>query len=95
MQRLSGNGIAFAEINGELVEYELQPGQQMIVDTGYVAGYESSVSMDIVQVKGLKNKLLGGEGIFNTVLTGPGRIWLQTMPLSSIASAIQPYIVTA
>lgn len=95
MQRLSGNGIAFAEINGELVEYELQPGQQMIVDTGYVAGYENSVSMDIVQVKGLKNKLLGGEGIFNTVLTGPGRIWLQTMPLSSIASAIQPYIVTA
>lgn len=95
MQRLSGNGIAFAEINGELVEYQLQPGQQMIVDTGYVAGYESSVEMDIVQVKGLKNKLLGGEGIFNTVLTGPGRIWLQTMPLSAIASAIQPFIVTA
>ena len=95
MQRLSGNGIAFAEINGELVEYQLQPGQQMIVDTGYVAGYESTVEMDIVQVKGLKNKLLGGEGIFNTVLTGPGRIWLQTMPLSAIASAIQPFIVTA
>lgn len=94
MQRLSGNGIAFAEIDGELIEYELKAGQQMIVDTGYVAGFESSVSIDIQQVKGLKNKLLGGEGLFNTVLTGPGRIWLQTMPLSGLASAISPYIVT-
>ena len=94
MQRLSGNGIAFAEIDGELVEYQLQPGQQMVVDTGYVAGYESSISLDIVQVKGVKNMLLGGEGIFNTVLTGPGRIWLQTMPIPSVAYAIQPFIVS-
>ena len=95
MQRLSGRGTAFAEIDGELVEYNLRAGQQMIVDTGYVAGFESGVSIDIQQVKGMKNKLLGGEGFFNTVLTGPGRIWLQTMPISGVARAIQPFIVTA
>ena len=94
MQRLSGSGIAFAEVDGELVEYALAPGQQMVVDTGNVLGFESSVAIDIQQVKGLKNKLLGGEGFFNTVLTGPGKIWLQTMPISGVASAIQPFIVT-
>lgn len=94
MQRLSGNGIAFAEVDGELVEYTLAPGQQMVVDTGNVLGFESSVAIDIQQVKGIKNKLLGGEGFFNTVLTGPGKIWLQTMPISGVASAIQPFIVT-
>ena len=66
----------------------------MIVDTGNVLGFEPSVSIDIQQVKGIKNKLLGGEGFFNTVLTGPGKIWLQTMPISGVASAIQPFIVT-
>lgn len=92
MQRLSGSGTAFVEVDGELVEYDLAAGQQMIIDTGNVLGFESSVSIDIQQVKGLKNKLLGGEGFFNTVLTGPGRIWLQTMPISGVASAIQPFI---
>ncbi len=94
MQRLSGTGIAFAEIDGEMIEYDLQAGQQLVVDTGYVAGFESSVSMNIQQVSGLKNKLLGGEGLFNTVLTGPGRVWLQTMPIYGVAGAIAPYIVT-
>lgn len=94
MQRLSGSGTAFVEVDGELVEYTLEPGQQMIVDTGNVLGFEPSVSIDIQQVKGIKNKLLGGEGFFNTVLTGPGKIWLQTMPISGVASAIQPFIVT-
>lgn len=92
MQRLSGNGMAFVEIDGELVEYELAAGQQIIVDTGNVAGFEVGVQLDIQQVPGLKNKLLGGEGLFNTVLTGPGKIWLQTMPISSVAGAIRPYI---
>ena len=94
MQRLSGSGMAFAEVDGELVEYTLAPGQSMIIDTGNVLGFESSVSIDIQQVKGLKNKLLGGEGFFNTVLTGPGRIWLQTMPVSGMASALRPYFPT-
>lgn len=92
MQKLTGNGIVFAEVDGELVEYTLAPGEQMVVDTGYVMGFELSVSMDIQQVKGLKNMVLGGEGLFNTVLTGPGKIWLQTMPISGVAAAIQPFL---
>lgn len=94
MQRLSGSGMAFAEIDGELVEYDLAPGEEMIVDTGNVAGFEPGVSIDIRQVAGIKNKLLGGEGFFNTVLTGPGKIWLQTMPVSGVAEAIRPFIPT-
>lgn len=94
MQRLSGNGIAFVEIDGELIEYELQAGQQLVVDTGNVAGFTPGVQMDIQQVPGLKNKLLGGEGLFNTVLTGPGRVWLQTMPICNVAASIRPYIPT-
>ncbi len=94
MQRLSGSGMAFAEIDGELVEYDLAPGQQIVVDTGNVAGFSVGVQMEIRQVPGLKNVLLGGEGLFNTVLTGPGRIWLQTMPISSVAGAIRPFIPT-
>ena len=94
MQRLSGSGIAFAEIDGELMEYDLKPGQQIVVDTGNVAGFTPGVQMDIQQVPGMKNKLLGGEGLFHTVLTGPGRVWLQTMPISNVAMAIRPYLPT-
>lgn len=74
MQRLSGHGTAFIEIDGDLVEYDLRPGEQIVVDTGNVAGFTTDVKMEIRQVPGLKNKLFGGEGLFNTVLTGPGRI---------------------
>ena len=94
MQRLSGRGTAFVEIDGDLVEYELQPGQQLIVDTGNVAGFSSTVRMDIQSVSGAKNVLFGGEGLFNTVLTGPGRVWLQTMPIYNVANALRPYIPT-
>ena len=92
MQRLSGHGMAFIEIDGELIEYNLVPGQQIVVDTGNVAGFESTVTMDIRQVPGMKNKLLGGEGLFNTYLTGPGRVLLQTMPISTVASVVAGYI---
>lgn len=95
MQKLSGQGMAFVEIDGELIEYELASGQQIIVDTGNVAGFEAGVSIDIRQVAGLKNKMLGGEGFFNTVLTGPGKIWLQTMPISGVADAIKPFLPTS
>ena len=94
MQKLSGSGTAFIEIHGELVEYELQAGQKLVVDTGNVAGFESTVAIDIQKVPGVKNMLFGGEGFFNTVLTGPGKIWLQTMPIVNVAGAIQPYIIT-
>ena len=88
MQKLSGQGIVFLEIDGSVVEYELGAGQQMVVNTGHVAMLDASCSMDVQQVKGVKNVLFGGEGLFNTVITGPGRVVLQTMPLSSFVSNI-------
>ena len=94
MQRLSGSGMAFAEIDGELVEYDLKPGEQLLVDTGNVAGFTTDVKMEIREVPGLKNKLLGGEGLFNTLLTGPGEVLLQTMPISGVAAALLPYLPT-
>jgi len=94
MQRLSGSGTAFVELDGHVVAYDLMPGQSMIVDTGYLAAMEATCSMDIQTVPGAKNMFFGGEGIFNTVVTGPGRIYLQTMPVSSVADAIRPYIPT-
>ena len=91
MQRLSGNGTAFVEIDGDLVEYELKPGQTIVVDSGNVAGFSPSVQMDIQTVPGVKNALFGGEGLFNTVLTGPGRVWLQTMPISNVAASLRSF----
>lgn len=92
MQRVSGQGIAFLEFDGFIKEYELQPGQQMIVDTGYLAAMSSSCHIDVQTVPGIKNALFGGEGIFNTVISGPGHVWLQTMPVPKLAGAIIPYI---
>ena len=88
MQKLSGHGLAFVEIDGSAIEYDLQSGQQMVIDTGYLAMMDATCSMDIQQVKGVKNVLFGGEGLFNTVVTGPGHIILQTMPMSSFAGAV-------
>ena len=88
MQKLSGRGMAFLEIDGSAVEYDLGPGQQMIVDTGNLAMIDDTCSIDIKSVKGVKNALFGGEGLFNTVMTGPGHIVLQTMPISGFAGAI-------
>lgn len=92
MQKLSGNGLAFIEIDGSAVEYELQAGQKIIVDTGYLAAMTESCQMDIQSVPGVKNKLFGGEGIFNTVITGPGKVILQTMPISNVAASIGSFI---
>ena len=94
MQKLSGRGLAFLEIDGSAVEYDLGVGQQMIVDTGNLAMMEESCQMDIVSVKGAKNVLFGGEGLFNTVVTGPGRIILQTMPMSSFIGTIAAHLPT-
>ena len=94
MQRLSGRGIAFAEFDGHIVECDLAPGESMVVDTGYLAAMDATCSMEIQAVPGVKNMVFGGEGIFNTVVTGPGRIYLQTMPISSVAGAIRPFIPT-
>ena len=94
MQRLSGNGTAFVEIDGYVKEYELAAGQQMIIDTGYLAAMDATCTMDITTVKGLKNKVLGGEGFFNTVVTGPGKIYLQSMPINQMAGVLQPFLST-
>ncbi|MBR2559128.1 MAG: AIM24 family protein [Clostridia bacterium] len=95
MQRLSGHGTAFIEIDGFACEYNLGPGQQMIIDTGYLAVMDATCTMDIQSVGSMKNAFLGGEGLFNTVVTGPGKIILQTMPISGVAGAISPYIITS
>ena len=92
MQKLHGQGMAFVEIDGYVVEYDLQDGQQMLIDTGYLAAMSSTCKMDIQQVKGIGNVLFGGEGLFNTVVTGPGKIYLQTMPISNFAGAVASVI---
>ena len=95
LQKVSGHGIVFSEFDGHVVEYELQAGQQIVVDTGHLAAMTAGCQMEIRSVPGVKNMLFGGEGIFNTVISGPGRIWLQTMPISNVAGAIRPYIPTS
>ena len=95
MQRFSGEGIAFLEIAGSLIEYDLAPNQTIVVDTGYLAAMDETCSIDIQMVKGVKNMIFGGEGIFNTRITGPGHIWLQTMPAPVLAGSIIPYIPTS
>lgn len=92
MQRLHGNGTAFIEIDGYVVEYNLEAGQQMLIDTGYLAAMDNTVTMDIQTVKGVGNVLFGGEGLFNTLVTGPGKIYLQTMPISNLAGAVAAVI---
>lgn len=92
MQKLTGNGFAFLEIDGHLIEYTLAPGQTLYIDTGHLAAMTDTVSLDIEAVKGVKNMLFGGEGIFNTKVTGPGKVWIQTMPASKMAGAIRPFI---
>ena len=94
MQKLSGNGLVFLELDGSVVEKELAPGEQITIDTGYLAMMDATCSIDVVTVKGVKNVLLGGEGLFNTIVTGPGRVYLQTMPAAAVAGAIQPFIIT-
>lgn len=94
MQKLSGHGTAFVEFDGAVIEYELAAGQSMVLDTGYLAAMEATCNMEIQQVAGLKNKLLGGEGFFNTIVSGPGKVWIQTMPINKVAGAITPYIPT-
>ncbi len=88
MQRMSGSGMAFIEVDGYVVEYDLQAGQQMIIDTGYLAAMSGTCTMEIKAVGGIGNTLFGGEGIFNTVVTGPGKIYLQTMPKNKFVEGL-------
>ncbi len=92
LQKISGKGIVFAEFDGHVIEYELAEGEQVVLSSGHLAAMTASCKMEVKTVKGLKNKLFGGEGFFNTVVTGPGKLWIQTMPLINVASAISPYV---
>ena len=92
LQKFSGTGMVFLEIDGEVVERDLQPGEKLSVDSGHVAALDESVNFDIERVKGAKNMLFGGEGLFLATLTGPGKVWIQTMPITKLAEALIPYI---
>lgn len=94
MQKITGNGLVFLEIDGHCQQYDLAAGQSIVVDTGYLAAMSETCTMDIQTIKGAKNVFFGGEGLFNTVITGPGRIYLQTMPLMKTAESLIPYMPT-
>ena len=88
MQKLTGPGTAFVEIAGELTKYELKAGQTLKVDQSHVAMIDPTVNFDITRVKGIKNILFSGEGLFLATVTGPGSVWLQSMPLANLAAKI-------
>lgn len=92
MQKLSGHGMAFLEIDGHGEEYILAAGEKLVVDTGNLAYMDATCSVDIQTVKGVKNIFFGGEGVFHTVVTGPGKVVLQTMPINSLAAALAPLL---
>ena len=94
LQKITGPGIAFIEIPGEVREYALTAGDEMKVDPGHIAMFEPSVNYDITRVKGLKNIFFSGEGLFLANLKGPGKIWLQSLPLSNLAAKLSRYMPT-
>ena len=88
MQKLSGSGTVFLELDGSVINYDLKAGEQMLISTGHLAMMDATVSMDVQQIKGAKNILFGGESLFNTVVTGPGVVTVQSMPLSNLIGEI-------
>ena len=92
LQKLQGTGKAFLELPGEITEFNLKEGQVLKVDPGYIGAFEESVNFDITRIKGVKNMLFGGEGIFLAEVTGPGKVWLQSMPFSQLAKKIIRYL---
>lgn len=93
LQKFTGNGLVFLEIDGEVIEHDLQPGEKLLIDPGHIAAMESTVKFDVERVKGAKN-ILFGEGLFFGRLQGPGKVWIQTMPISKLAEAIIPFLPT-
>lgn len=92
LEKLSGNGLAFIHAAGDFIEYNLQPGQTLKVSTGCVVGFDSTVSYEISRVGGIKTMLFGGEGIFVTLLRGPGKVVLQSLTVANLAMALRPYL---
>lgn len=94
LQKLSGSGMAFLEVDGEVIEKTLEKGEEIYVDTGSIAFFENSVEYDIRLIRGIRNVMFGGEGMFLAVLKGPGKVWLQTMHIQNIASRLLPFMKT-
>lgn len=92
MQKLSGTGTAFVEVDGYCKVYDLQPGETIVVSTGFIAAMDATCTMDVKMVSGMKNIFFGGEGMFNTYVTGPGRVYIQTMPILELSKRIGVYI---
>lgn len=92
LQQVTGQGLAWVELSGELIQYQLAPGESMRVHPGHVGIFEQTVNFQITRIKGVKNMLFGGDGVFLAELTGPGRIWLQSLPLANLAHALQHYL---
>lgn len=94
LQRINGQGRAWIQLSGEIVTYTLQPGQTILVHPGHVGMFQETIQFTITTIKGMKNKIFGGDGVFLAQLTGPGQIWLQSLPVSRLAHALQPYLAT-
>ena len=92
LQKVSGQGTAWLELSGEVVVKELAPGETLRVHPGHVGAFQSSVGFQIQRIPGIKNMIFGGDGIFLAALTGPGKVWLQTLPISRLAHQIQEYL---
>jgi uncharacterized protein (AIM24 family) len=92
MQRVTGVGTAFIELSGELINYDLAPGEVLNVHPGHVGILSETINLQITRIKGIRNMLFGGDGVFLAQLTGPGRIWLQSMPIANLAHALIPYM---
>jgi uncharacterized protein (AIM24 family) len=92
MQKVTGIGTAFVELSGELVNYDLARGEVLNVHPGHVGMLSETVNLQITRIKGIRNMLFGGDGVFLAQLTGPGRIWLQSMPIANLANALIPYL---
>lgn len=92
LQHVTGTGTAWIELDGEIVDYQLAEGESMRVHPGHVGMFEAAVSFELDHIKGIKNMVFGSDGVFLAKLTGPGHIWLQTLPLPRLASSLTPYL---
>jgi uncharacterized protein (TIGR00266 family) len=92
LQKLSGSATAWVELGGEIVTYDLKPGESLKVHPGHIGMFDSTVNFDITLIPGLKNALFGGDGLFIAQLTGPGTVWLQTLTMPNLAHALLPYM---
>src|SRR5579872_4291264 len=95
LQKVGGTGQAWIELQGEVLSYDLKPGELLKVHPGHVGMFDQSVSFEITRIKGIKNMIFGADGIFLAALTGPGKVWLQSMPLVNLAHALRPYIAVS